>query len=127
MHHIIHSDQAPAAIGPYSQAVTAGNTVYLSGQLGLDPKTLQLVADDVALQAEQMFKNIKTIAEAAGGKLSAIVKMTIYLIDMEHFAMVNKVMEQFFQPPYPARVCLAVKQLPKAAFVEADAIMVLNE
>lgn len=127
MKQIISTDQAPAAIGPYSQGIKTGNIVYLSGQIGMDPKKLQLVKGGVVCEAEQMFENIKAIAEAAGGTLASIVRMTLYLTDMDHFSEVNRVMETFFEPPFPARACIAVKQLPKQALIEADAIMVLAE
>ncbi|OGO93743.1 MAG: reactive intermediate/imine deaminase [Coxiella sp. RIFCSPHIGHO2_12_FULL_42_15] len=127
MKQIISTDQAPAAIGPYSQAVKAGNTVYLSGQIGMDPSTMQVVSGGVSAEAEQMFKNLVATAQAAGGTLASVVRMTIYLTDMTHFAEVNRMMERFFEAPFPARACIAVKELPKKALVEADAIMVLGE
>jgi reactive intermediate/imine deaminase len=126
MKQIIRSDKAPKAIGPYSQAIKTGNTVYFSGQLGLDPESLELV-NGVEAQAQLMFKNIQAIAEAVGSDLTAVVKLTIFLTDMADFQKVNQVMEQFWQPPYPARSCIAVKQLPKNALVEAEAILVLSE
>ena len=126
MKTIVHTDNAPAAIGPYSQAVRSGDTVYLSGQIGLDPTTMMLSGKDVAAQAEQMFKNIQAVAEAAGGSLGDIVKMTIYLTDMQDFERVNTVMQHFFEAPYPARAAIEIAGLPKGALVEADAIMVLD-
>lgn len=121
----IHTDNAPKAIGPYSQAIKAGNTVYFSGQIPLDPTTMQLVSDDVASQAKQVFTNLKSVAHAAGGDLNAITKLTIYLMDLTHFPIVNEIMQQFFQEPYPARTTIQVAGLPKAALVEVDAIMVI--
>ena len=126
MKQIIHSESAPKAIGPYSQAIKAGNTVYLSGQIGLDPVTMHL-AEGIVPQATQMFENLRHVAKASGGDLASIVKLTLYLTDMDHFAEVNQVMELFLNPPFPARACIGVRQLPKNALVEADAIMVLAE
>lgn len=127
MKQIICTEKAPKAIGPYSQAVKAGNTVYLSGQIGVDPATQALVTGGAAAQAKQLFKNLEHVAHAAGGSLNAIVKLTIYLLDMKDFEPVNEIMKNCWQAPYPARACVAVKQLPKGAQVEADAIMVLAE
>jgi len=122
----IRSEQAPRAIGPYSQAIKVGNTVYLSGQIGLEASTMQL-APDLISQTTQVFQNLKHVAKAAGGDLSQVVKVTLYLTDMEHFSEVNQVMEEFFNPPFPARVTIGVKALPKQALVEAEAIMVLAD
>ena len=123
---IIHTDSAPAAIGPYSQAVKAGNTVYLSGQIPLDPATMELVSDDVAAQARQVFNNLAAVCDAAGGSLSKIVRVGIYLTDLARFAEVNAVMAEFFNAPYPARSTIEVSALPRGARVEVDAVMVLD-
>ena len=122
---IIHSDNAPAAIGTYSQAVKVNHTVYLSGQIPLDPKTMQMVDGDFAAQAHQVFKNLAAVCEAAGGGLKDIVKLNIYLTDLANFPVVNEVMGQYFQQPYPARAAVGINQLPRAALVEADGVMVL--
>ena len=123
---IIHTDSAPAAIGPYSQAVKAGNTVYLSGQIPLDPATMELVSDDVAAQARQVFNNLAAVCDAAGGSLSKIVRVGIYLTDLARFAEVNAVMAEFFDAPYPARSTIEVSALPRGARVEVDAVMLLD-
>lgn len=123
---IIHTDSAPAAIGPYSQAVKAGNTVYLSGQIPLDPATMELVSDDVAAQARQVFNNLAAVCDAAGGSLSKIVRVGIYLTDLARFAEVNAVMAEFFDAPYPARSTIEVSALPRGARVVVDAVMVLD-
>jgi len=122
---IITSSLAPAAIGPYSQAVRAGNTVYLSGQIGLDPVSMQL-AEGVEAQAERVFQNLQAVAEAAGGSLAQAVKINIYLTDLAHFAKVNEVMQRYCAEPYPARAALGVAALPRGAQVEADAVLVLG-
>lgn len=122
---IIHSDNAPAAIGAYSQAVRAGNTVYLSGQIPLDPQTMQLVSDDFEAQAHQVFKNLRAVCEAAGGSLNDIVKVNAYLTDLSDFATFNKVMEAYFAQPFPARAAVGVAALPRGARVEAEAVLVL--
>lgn len=122
---IINTSNAPAAIGTYSQAVKVDNTVYLSGQIPLDPATMELVEGDFAAQAHQMFKNLSAVCEAAGGSLNDIVKLGIFLEDLSNFPVVNEVMAQYFSQPYPARAAVGVKQLPKGAMVEADGIMVL--
>ncbi len=122
---IISTDNAPAAIGTYSQAVKVNNTVYLSGQIPLDPKTMELVEGDFAAQAHQMFKNLSAVCEAAGGSLGQIVKLNIFMEDLGNFPVVNEVMAQYFSEPYPARAAVGVKQLPKGAMVEADGIMVI--
>lgn len=125
MKTIIATEQAPAAIGTYSQAVRAGNTVYLSGQVGLDPESMELVSEDFKAQLHQVFKNLTAVCSAAGGSLDDIVKMQVYLLDMERFSDANAVMSTYFETPYPARAAVAVSQLPKAALVEVDAVMVL--
>lgn len=122
---IIHSENAPAAIGTYSQAVKTGNTVYLSGQIPLIPETMQLIEGDFAAQAEQVFKNLQAVCEAANGSLENIVKLNIYLTDLSNFPIVNEVMGQYFKEPYPARAAVGIKELPKGAQVEADGIMVV--
>jgi len=122
---IIHSDNAPAAIGTYSQAVKVNNTVYLSGQIPLDPKTMQLVEGDFAAQAQQVFNNLAAVCEAANGGLKDIVKLNIYLTDLANFPVVNEVMGQFFQAPYPARAAIGISQLPRGALIEADGVMVI--
>ncbi|WP_299257573.1 RidA family protein [uncultured Kushneria sp.] len=123
----IHTDRAPKAIGPYSQAVKAGNTVYLSGQIPLDPDTMEMVSEDIEAQAHQVFRNMKAVCEEAAGTLADIVKLNLYLTDLSHFARVNAVMEQYFQPPYPARAAVGVKELPKGSQFEAEGIMVLGD
>lgn len=122
---IISTDKAPAAIGPYSQAVKVGDTVYLSGQIALDPQTKELVAGDVVAQATQVFKNLQAVAEAAGGSLDDAVKVNISLTDLGDFARVNDVMKQFFHEPYPARACVQVAALPRGAQVEIEVILEL--
>lgn len=122
---IISTDKAPAAIGPYSQAVKVGNTVYLSGQIALDPQTKELVTGDVVAQATQVFKNLQAVAEAAGGSLDDAVKVNISMTDLNDFARVNDVMKTFFNEPYPARACIQVAALPRGAQVEIEVIMEL--
>lgn len=125
MRHIIQTDAAPAAIGTYSQAVRAGNTLYLSGQIPLDPATMELLpSEDFAEHARQVFRNLQAVCEAAGLGLQDIVKLNIYLPDLGQFATVNAVMAEFFSQPYPARAAVGVASLPKGAVVEADAIAV---
>jgi reactive intermediate/imine deaminase len=121
----IHSKHAPAALGPYSQAVRAGNTVYLSGQLGLDPATGNLV-EGIAAQTHQVFRNLRAVAQAAGGELDHIVKLTILMVDLAEFATVNEIMATYFEPPYPARATYQVAALPKAARLEIEGILVLG-
>ena len=121
----IHSDKAPAAIGPYSQAVRAGDLVFLSGQIPLDPATGELVGGDFEARARRVFENMKAVAEAAGGSLDQAVKVTIFLTDLDRFAAVNKVMAEFFNEPYPARAAVGVAALPKGADVEAEAVLAL--
>ena len=123
---IIHTDSAPAAIGPYSQAVRAGNTVYFSGQIPLDPATGNLVDGDIAVQARRAFDNLKAVAEAAGGSLDRIVRLGLYLTDLSQFGAVNAVMQECFAAPYPARSTIEVSGLPKGAAFEVDAVMVLE-
>ena len=122
---IIHSDHAPAAIGTYSQAVKVNNTVYLSGQIPLDPKTMMLVSDDIRDQIQQVFKNLTAVCEAAGGDLSHIVKLNIFLTDLSHFPIVKEIMSENFQEPYPARAAIGISELPKGAMVEMDGIVVI--
>ncbi len=126
MREIISTDQAPQAIGTYSQAVKVGNTVYLSGQIGLDPATMELVSGSIENRIHRVFQNLRAVCEAAGGSLNDIVKLNIYLTDMTHFATVNEIMAQYFDQPYPARAAVAVAQLPKDTDIEADGVMVLS-
>jgi reactive intermediate/imine deaminase len=121
----VHSDQAPKAIGTYSQAIRSGKLVFLSGQIPLDPATMEIVSGDFEARARQVFRNLQAVARAAGGELDNIVKLTVYLTDLANFASVSKVMSEFFTEPYPARAALGVASLPKAADVEAEAILVL--
>lgn len=123
--HVISSPDAPAALGPYSQAIRAGNTVYLSGQLGLDPKSGNMV-DGVEAQAHQVFQNLRAVAVAAGGTLNDIVKLTILMQDLADFAKVNAIMSEYFQQPYPARATYQVAALPKAGLIEIEGILVLQ-
>ena len=122
---VIHTDQAPAAIGAYSQAIRTGNTVYLSGQIPLVPETMQLVSENFEEQAHQVFKNLRAVCEAAGGSLNDIVKLNAYPTDLSHFATFHAVMEQYFAVPYPARAAVGVASLPRGALVEAEAVLVL--
>ncbi|XXQ68742.1 RidA family protein [Neisseriaceae bacterium B1] len=122
----ISTEKAPAAIGIYSQAIRAGNTVYLSGQIPLDPATMQLVGDDFAAQTHQVFKNLQAVCEAAGGSLNDIVKVNAYLTDLSDFAVFNEIMAQYFAQPYPARAAIGVASLPRGAKVEAEGVMVLS-
>ena len=124
---IIQTDNAPAAIGTYSQAVKAGTTVYLSGQIPLVPETMQLVSDDFAEQATQVFENIKAVCEAAGGTTNDLLKVNIYLLDLGNFATVNEIMAKYFTKPYPARAAIGIKALPKDALIEIDGVMELPE
>ena len=123
---IISTRKAPAAIGTYSQAVRAGGTVYLSGQIGLDPVSGQL-ADGIEAQIRRVFGNLEAVAEAAGGTLADVVKLTIYLTDLAHFARVNEIMAEHFGVPYPARAAVGVAALPRGALIEADAILALPD
>jgi reactive intermediate/imine deaminase len=118
----IHTKDAPAAIGTYSQAVRAGDTVYLSGQIGLDPASMQL-AEGVEAQTHRVFRNLAAVADAAGLQLSHAVRMTVYLTDLAHFARVNEIMAQYLKEPYPARAAVGVAALPRGALVEIDAIL----
>lgn len=119
----IATDRAPAAIGTYSQAVESGGTVYLSGQIPLDPATMEMVAGDIAAHVRRIFDNLAAVAEAAGGSLEDMVKLTVYLVDLDDFATINEVMSEYFSPPYPARAAIQVSALPKGATVEIDGIM----
>ena len=122
---IISTENAPKAIGTYSQAIKKNNIVFLSGQIGLDPKRMELV-DGIENQINQVFKNLLSVIEAAGGKKSDIVKLNIFLTDLSNFVMVNEIMEQYFDSPYPARAAVGVAQLPKGALIEADGFLVLD-
>lgn len=121
---VISTDKAPAAIGTYSQAVKIDKTVYLSGQIALDPQTMQL-KDTIEAQIVQVFENLEAVCEAAGGSLQDIAKLNIFLIDLSHFALVNEVMARYFVKPYPARAAVGVASLPRGAQVEMDGVMVL--
>lgn len=123
--HIIQTADAPAAIGTYSQAVRVDHTVYMSGQIGLDPASMQMV-DGIDAQIHQVFKNLAAVATAAGGTLADVVKLNVFLIDLAHFPRVNEIMAQYFVAPYPARAAVGVAALPRAALVEADAVMVIG-
>ncbi|MDH5552004.1 MAG: RidA family protein [Nitrosomonas sp.] len=125
---IIQTNDAPKAIGTYSQAVrvSAGDTVYLSGQIGLDAVTMQMV-NGIEAQIQQVFLNLKAVATASGGSLDDIVKLNIFLIDMDNFAKVNEIMASYFSEPYPARAAVAVKALPRGALVEMDGVMVIQK
>jgi reactive intermediate/imine deaminase len=122
----VHSDQAPKAIGPYSQAVRVGDTVYVSGQIPLDPSSGELVRDDIGAEVRRVFENLKAIAAAAGGSLDHVVKLTIFLTDMTQFAKVNEIMQQYFREPYPARVTVGVAALPRGARVEMECVLSLT-
>lgn len=123
---IIHTDKAPAAIGAYSQAVRAGNTVWISGQIPLDPATGDVVADGFAEQTEQVFKNLAAVIEAAGGTFDQVVKINAYLTDLANFAVFNETMARYMNQPYPARAAVGINSLPKGVLVEAEAILVLE-
>jgi len=122
---IIHTDGAPQAIGTYSQAVRIDETVYLSGQIGLDPSTMQLVGG-IEKQTHRVFKNLKAVAEAAGGSLADVVKLNVFLTDLSNFALVNTIMAEYFSQPYPARAAVGVASLPRDALIEADGVMALQ-
>ncbi|MFV1997859.1 MAG: RidA family protein [Acidiferrobacterales bacterium] len=122
---IIKTDEAPQAIGTYSQAIKIGNTVYLSGQIPLDPKSMELVDGDMRARITRVFNNLDAVAEAAGGSLQDIVKLNVFLTDLAHFPLVNEVMATYFQEPWPARAAIGVAALPKGADVEMDAVMEL--
>lgn len=123
----IQTDRAPQAIGPYSQAVRAGDTVWLSGQIPLVPATGELVDGDIGVQIRQVFENLKGLSEASGGSLQHVVKLTIFLTDMAHFGLVNELMQEYFNEPYPARAAVGVASLPKGVPVEMEAILVLGD
>lgn len=123
---IISTPLAPAAIGTYSQAVRVGDTVYLSGQIGLDPQSMQMV-EGIEAQVERVFQSMKAVAEAAGGSLADVVKVNIYLTDLANFAKVNEGMARYFSAPYPARAAVGVKELPRGALVEAEGVMYLSQ
>ncbi len=123
---IIVTDQAPQAIGTYSQAVRAGNIVYLSGQIGLDPISMTMV-DGIEAQIHRVFTNLKAVAEASGGSLTDMVKLNVFLTDLGNFALVNTIMAEYFSQPYPARAAVGVASLPRSALVEADGVMVLED
>lgn len=122
----IHSESAPQAIGTYSQAIKVGNTVWLSGQIPLDPVSLEVVGGDIKTQACQVFDNLSAVANAAGGGLGRMVKLNISMTDLRHFAQVNEIMADYFNEPYPARACVGVASLPRNAMIEIEAIMVLD-
>lgn len=122
---IVSTPRAPAAIGTYSQAVKVGDTVYLSGQIGLDPETMSLV-DGIDAQIERVFENLKAVAEAAGGSLADLVKLNVFLTDLGHFAKVNETMARYLAEPFPARAAVGVSALPRGALVEADGVMVIG-
>lgn len=126
MKEIIHTDKAPKPIGPYSQAVKVGKTIYLSGQIALDPETMLLVDSDIKKQTYQVLENLSSVAHSAGGSLLNVVKLNIFLTDLSHFSVVNACLEDYFKPPYPARATIGVLALPKDALVEMDAVMVLE-
>ena len=121
-HQPIHSNEAPNAIGPYSQAVRVGDTVYLSGQIPLDPQTMEVVEGDIGARARRVFDNLSAVMQEAGGSLSDIVKLTIYLLDLEQFGQVNEVMAEYFDAPFPSRATVAVAALPKGAPIEVEAV-----
>lgn len=123
---IIHTPQAPAAIGTYSQAVKVGDTVYLSGQIPLEPTTMTLVEDGIDAQIRQVFNNLHAVAEAAGGSLNDLVKLNVYLTDLSHFPRVNEIMAEYFTQPYPARAVVGVAALPRGVPVEIDGVLVLT-
>ena len=122
---VIHTENAPAAIGTYSQAILVGNTVYLSGQIGLDPISMQMV-DGIEAQIHRVFQNLRAVCYAAGGSMDDVVKLNIYLTDLAHFAKVNEIMATYFHQPYPARAAVGVASLPRNALVEADGVMFLQ-
>ena len=124
---IIQTDKAPQAIGTYSQAVKVGSTVYCSGQIPLDPDTMNLVEGDMSVQVRRVFDNLQAVAEAAGGSLTDVVKLNVFLTDLSHFVLVNEIMAEYFNEPYPARAAIGVASLPKAANVEMDAVLELAD
>ncbi len=121
----IHTEQAPRAIGPYSQAIKRGEWLFLSGQIGLSPETMQLVADDMTAQTKQIFKNLNAVLKEAGGSLQNIVKLTVYLKDLNTYSVLNEIMKGIFTMPYPARAAVEVSRLPKEALIEIEAIAIL--
>tara|TARA_Y100000739_G_C20517393_1_gene422429 strand:+ start:403 stop:792 length:390 start_codon:yes stop_codon:yes gene_type:complete len=121
-HQPIHSNEAPNAIGPYSQAVRVGDIVYLSGQIPLDPQTMEVVEGDIGARARRVFDNLAAVMQEAGGSLSDIVKLTIYLVDLEQFGQVNEVMAEYFDAPFPSRATVAVAALPKGAPIEVEGV-----
>ena len=123
---IIRTDQAPQAIGTYSQAVKSGSTVYLSGQIPLVPETMEMVEGDIEVQIRRVFDNLQAVARAAGGELADVAKLNVFLTDLVHFPVVNSVMADYFQEPYPARAAVGVAALPKGAEIEMDAIIELD-
>jgi reactive intermediate/imine deaminase len=124
---VIHTHDAPAAIGTYSQAVKVGNTVYLAGQIPLDPASMTMVTDNMEAQIRRVLDNMKAVAHAAGGTLDDIVKLNVFLVELSHFPLVNEIMAGYFSEPYPARAAIGVASLPRGAGVEMDAIMVLTD
>ena len=124
---IISTNKAPQAIGTYSQAVKVNDTVYLSGQIPLVPETMEIVDGDISVQITQVFDNLKAVAEASGGNFFDVVKLNVFLTDLSHFPIVNEIMGQYFEQPYPARAAIGVAALPKAAKVEMDAVMIIRE
>ncbi len=122
----IHTEQAPQAIGTYSQALRCADTVYLSGQIALDPATMQMVSGGIEDEIHQVFRNLQAVARASGGGLDDVAKLNVYLTDLRHFAKVNEIMAQYFTQPYPARAAVGVASLPRDARVEADAVLVLE-
>lgn len=124
---VIHTDKAPKAIGTYSQAIKSGTTVYLSGQIPLVPETMQVISEDFAEQAHQVFKNVRAVCEAAGGTTNHLAKINIYLTDLSNFAALNDIMSQYFSQPYPARAAVQVSALPKGVQIEIDGVMELPE
>jgi reactive intermediate/imine deaminase len=120
---IIETRNAPAAIGTYSQAVRHGDTVYLSGQIPLDPQTMDMVTGDIGAQIHRVFNNLQAVCQAAGGDLDDILKLTVFLTDLKHFSQVNEIMAEYFNPPYPARAAIGVAALPRGAEVEMDAVL----
>jgi len=123
---IIQTQHAPSAIGTYSQAVQVGDTVYLSGQIALNPATMEMVEGDIELRIHQVFNNIKAVCNAASGDLADIVKLNVYLTDLNNFALVNEIMAEYFRTPYPARAAVGVAELPKGTDIEIDAVMVVG-
>lgn len=122
---VIKTDRAPAAIGSYSQAIKVDNTIYLSGQIPLDPQSMEIVSQNFDEQARQVFKNLAAVCEAANGSLAHLVKLNLYLTDLSYFSAVNTVMAEFFEEPYPARAAVGVRELPRGALIEAEGVMVI--